>query len=283
MIANRTPSLQSGYNRAMIHLRSARLNPPDSRDAFPFNIPALREFRDMEFASSVVLFVGENGSGKSTLLEALAIAIGSITVGSADAAHDESLNPVRDFAAALRLTWNKRTRKGFFLRSEDFFGYARRMAQMRQEAERDLKDVDDDYADRSEYARSLARLPHQNQMAAMDRRYGEGLDAVSHGESYFTLFQSRFVPDGLYLLDEPEAPLSPMRQLTLLSMMRVMVEEQNAQFLIATHSPILMAYPGAAILSFDGGAIQPAAYETLEHVTITRAFLNDPAQFLRHL
>ncbi len=283
MIANDAALSQSGYNPAMIHLRSARLNPPDSIDAFPFNVPALREFRDIEFVSSVVLFVGENGSGKSTLLEALAIAIGSITVGSADAAQDESLNPVREFASALRLTWSKRTHRGFFLRSEDFFGYAQRMAQMRQEAERDLKDVDEEYTDRSEYARSLARLPHQNQMAAMDRRYGDGLDSVSHGESYFTLFQSRFVADGLYLLDEPEAPLSPMRQLTLLSMMRVMVEEQNAQFLIATHSPILMAYPGASILSFDGGVIQPADYETLEHVTITRAFLNDPAQFLRHL
>lgn len=267
----------------MIHLRSARLNSPASANGFPFTIPAFHEFCDIEFESPVAIFVGENGSGKSTLLEALAIAIGSITVGSADAAHDESLNPVREFASAMRLTWNKRTRRGFFLRSEDFFGYARRMAQMRQEAERDLKDVDDEYADRSEYARSLARLPHQNQMAAMDRRYGDGLDWVSHGESFFTLFQSRFVPDGLYLLDEPEAPLSPMRQLTLLSMIRMMVEEQNAQFVIATHSPILMAYPGATILSFDGETIQPVDYETLEHVTITRAFLNDPAQFLRHL
>jgi predicted ATPase len=283
LIANGAWLAQSSYNRAMIHLRSARLNPPASANGFPFNVPAFQSFDELTFASPVTIFVGENGSGKSTLLEALAIAIGSITVGSADAAHDESLNPVRDFASALRLTWSKRTRKGFFLRSEDFFGYARRMAQMRQEAARDLKDVDEDYADRSEYARLLARLPHQNQMAAIDRRYGEGLDSVSHGESFFTLFQSRFVADGLYLLDEPEAPLSPMRQLTLLSMMRMMVEEQNAQFVIATHSPILMAYPDAAILSFDGGAIQPAEYETLEHVTITRSFLTDPAQFLRHL
>ena len=96
------------------------------------------------------------------------------------------------------------------------------------------------------------------------------------------LFQSRFVPGGLYLMDEPEAPLSPQRQLALLSMLKEMVGE-NAQFIIATHSPILMAYPDAAIFSFDSHPVREVSYEDVEHVSLTRAFLNNPGSFLRHL
>jgi predicted ATPase len=91
------------------------------------------------------------------------------------------------------------------------------------------------------------------------------------------------VPNGLYLLDEPEAPLSPMRQVGLLALIKTMVEEQGAQYIIATHSPVLMAYPGAAIYSFDSAAIHPVAYDDVEHVAFTRAFLNAPQRFLRHL
>lgn len=113
-------------------------------------------------------------------------------------------------------------------------------------------------------------------------RYGEGLDAQSHGESFLALFQARFVPDGLYLLDEPEAPLSPLRQVGFLSLLKEMVAKE-AQFVIATHSPILMAYPGATILSFDGGEVRSVAWGDLEHVTITRSFLNAPEAYLQHL
>ena len=116
----------------------------------------------------------------------------------------------------------------------------------------------------------------------MQERYGDGLDARSHGESFLALFQSRFVPGGLYLLDEPEAPLSPLRQMALLSAIKEMVE-QESQFIIATHSPLLMAYPGAEILSFDQQPIAPVSYQSLEHVNLMRDFLNDPDAFLRHL
>ncbi len=116
----------------------------------------------------------------------------------------------------------------------------------------------------------------------MIERYGEDLDANSHGESFLKLFRSRFVPAGLYLLDEPEAPLSPQRQLALLSMLKEMVAEQ-AQFIIATHSPILMAYPEAQILSFASHPVSEVSSENVEHVSLTRAFLNNPNSFLRHL
>src|SRR5262249_18003890 len=118
---------------------------------------------------------------------------------------------------------------------------------------------------------------------ALRHLYGEGLDRMSHGESYMRLFQQRFVANGLYLLDEPEVPLSPMRQLAFLSLLKHAVEEQGAQLLIATHSPILLALPHATIYSFDAGSVQPIAYEDTEHVRLTRDFLNHPEQFLRRL
>ena len=267
-----------------IHLRAARLSlPARIPDTFPFTVPPIRAMDEIAFDGPVTFFVGENGSGKSTLLEGLAAAIGSITVGAENVDDDPTLIPIRQFASHLKLTWNVRTRKGFFLRSEDFFGYTKRMARIKAELQSDLRAVDVEYQGRSEYAKGLAKMAYGRELADLQRRYGEGLDSYSHGESYFTLFQSRFVPSGLYLLDEPEAPLSPMRQLTLLSMIKQMVEEHDAQFIIATHSPILMAYPSAAIYSFDGGTIQPVEYESLEHVAITRAFLTNPDQFLRHL
>lgn len=265
-----------------LHLRSARYQPHNTPDAFPFTVPPIRAMDEIAF-SEVTFFVGENGSGKSTLLEALAAAIGSITVGAEGVDDDPTLHPARALAKHLRLTWNIRTRKGFFLRSEDFFGYVKHMAKLKADLEAERRAVDDEYKGRSEYAKGLAKMGYGRELADMQRRYGDGLDTFSHGESYFTLFRSRFAPGGLYLLDEPEAPLSPMRQLTLLAMIKQMVEEHEAQFIIATHSPILMAYPGASILSFDGGSVQPADYASLEHVFITKAFLNDPDQFLRRL
>jgi predicted ATPase len=116
----------------------------------------------------------------------------------------------------------------------------------------------------------------------MQRRYGEGLDARSHGESFLALFQARFVPGGLYLLDEPEAPLSPIRQLALIAALKQMVA-QDAQFIIATHSPILMAFPDAQIYNFDVCPPQVVAYAGLEHVRLTRDFLDNPEAFLKYL
>jgi predicted ATPase len=116
----------------------------------------------------------------------------------------------------------------------------------------------------------------------MERRYGVDLDANSHGQSFLRLFQSRFVPEGLYLLDEPEAPLSPQSQLALMAMMSDMIAKRG-QFIIATHSPILLGFPGARIYSFDAPPVSEVEYASLEHVALTREFLNAPERFLRHL
>jgi predicted ATPase len=268
----------------MIHLRSiTRRNwNVSASNAFPFNIPIIQSIDSLDFPTPVTFFVGENGSGKSTLLEALGCAIESVTIGSESIKTDVSLNSQRELAKYLKLVWTKRTHRGFFLRAEDFFGYARRLSQMRAEMESDLLQIDDEFKERSDYARSLAKMSTAGGLAALRKSYGEGLDAGSHGESFLALFQSRFVPGGIYLLDEPEAPLSPLRQLSLISLLKDMVA-RDAQFIIATHSPILMAFPGATILNFEGSAIKPAEYAELEHVRLMRDFLLNPAAFIDKL
>jgi len=268
----------------MLHLKSITVREFSSqdKDTFPFDLEIVKSLREIQFTSPVTFFVGENGSGKSTVMEAIACAAESITVGSESVKTDKTLAPVRKLAQYFRLAWTKRTRKGFFLRAEDFFGYAKSMRVTREELEQDLGKVDQEYKGRSNYAADLARLPYRNELAAIQNRYGKDLDNYSHGESFLTLFQSRFVPDGLYLLDEPEAALSPNRQLTFISAIKQMIQE-NAQFIIATHSPIILAFPEATILNFRDGRIQRVQYADLEHVNLTKEFLNNPEAFLRYL
>lgn len=269
----------------MIHLATIIFNKSRSADheRFPFSVPIVQSLKELELASEVTFLVGENGSGKSTLLEAIACAAGLPTVGSESVQSDKTLADIRPLANQLRLSWARRTHRGFFMRTEDFFGFAKQLTSTREEYEAELARLDEEMVDRSETARNFARLPYVKGLHEMRRRYGEDLAARSHGESYFKVFQSRFVPDGLYMLDEPEAPLSPLRQLSLISMLKEMVEQQSAQFIIATHSPILMAFPNATIYNFDNGRIKRIAYDEVEHVIITRSFLNDPEQFLKHL
>jgi predicted ATPase len=266
----------------VIHLRDARLAADRGDTGFPFELPIVRSLRTLRFEAPVTLFVGENGSGKSTVLEALAIAARAITAGSTEAADDPTLDGVRRLARAMTLTWATRTHRGFYLRAEDFFGYAKRLATMRAELEVELAAVDEEYNDRPGLAHELARTPFLRELGELRRRYGEGLDTQSHGESFLRFFGERLVPNGTYFLDEPEAPLSPFRQLAFLALVREAVAS-GCQVIMATHSPILLACPDAAIWSFDEAPIRRVAWRDLEHVSLTRDFLNDPEAFLRHL
>ncbi|AHG88531.1 AAA ATPase [Gemmatirosa kalamazoonensis] len=244
---------------------------------YPFDVPAVRALDALDLDAPVVCFVGENGSGKSTLLEAIAVAAELPTLGAADAVDDATLAGPRALAAVLRLAWSVRTRRGFFLRAEDFFGHLRRRAlttarvareererRARAPGDRDAWSADEPDADAEAAARLLPRV-----------------DARSHGESFLDLFATR-MHDGLYLLDEPEAPLSPRRQLALLAIVDRAVRH-GAQCVIATHSPILLAYPGARIYAFDDPPVREVPYAELPHVTLTRAFLEAPERFLKHL
>jgi len=266
-----------------IHLASVSRRGGE-HDAFPFTVPAIRTLDGLALDRSVTFFVGENGSGKSTLLEGIATAARLPTVGSAEVQHDDWLEAQRRLGKALRLSWAKRTARGFFLRAEDFFGFLKRISRLRAELVIERVEAARQYkADgRSDAALGLKLGPLQASLAELEKRYGAELDANSHGESFLKLFQSRFVPGGLYLLDEPEAPLSPQSQLALLAMIGDMVA-QDGQFIIATHSPMLLAFPDAQIYSFDRTPVEVVAYDDLDHVRITRDFLNAPARYLSQI
>lgn len=257
-------------------------SPERGSDAFPFDIPALRTLERLDLAAPLTFFVGENGTGKSTLLEAMALAAKLPVVGSERLEADVSLREQARLAKRLRLVWKTRTHRGFFLRAEDFFGFTKRLQVMRREMEGRLARIDEEYAGRSDLARTLAAGPTRSSLAELEKRYGADLDAHSHGESFLELFRARFIPGGLYLLDEPEAPLSPQSQLALIAMLNDMVKE-GGQFVVVTHSPILLAIPGARIFSFDRRPVSRVSFEELEAVELVRDFLNQPERFLRHL
>lgn len=211
-----------------------------SFEEYPFCVPALRNLEELTFESPVTFLVGENGSGKSTLLEAVAAAWGFNAEGGSRNflfATDPSHSVLHEHLRLVRS--HRRASDGFFLRAESFYNVA--------------TEVD--------------RL-------GLESAYGGlSLHAQSHGESFLALFMDRFFGGGFYLLDEPEAALSPGRQLSVLLRMHDLVRQQS-QFLIATHSPILLGYPGADILLLDEDGIRRVEYEETEHFVVTREFLN---------
>jgi predicted ATPase len=212
-----------------------------SFDHYPFSIPAIKSFYQIEFKSNVTFFVGENGSGKSTLLEAIAYQCGFNTAGgSRNNLYDV---PASESALAdyIKLSWMPKITNGFFLRAESFYHFASHI----------------DAVDNTGFESYGGRSLHKR----------------SHGESFLALFMNRFKGKAIYLLDEPEAALSPSRQLAFLRILHDLTRSGDAQFIIATHSPILLGYPNSIILSFDDGEINEISYEMTNQYQITKYFL----------
>lgn len=254
---------------------SLKHGPPGDGAPYPFSVPQIRTLPQLDVNVPVTFFVGENGSGKSTLLEGIAAAAELPYMGSSrDVALDPTLAHAEQLGAALRLAWARRSRQGFFLRAEDFFGRLKGLARTEARVLREKAEA---------LAGVRVDVPRVLEGAHPDERganaFLNAFDNRSHGESFMDLFSKRIRPGGLYLLDEPEAPLSPRRQIAFLDVLRH-AAQAGAQFIIATHSPILLACPGARIYSFDQTPIAEVAYADLEHVVVTRDFLDDPGKFI---
>jgi len=215
---------------------------------FPYSIPAFSNGIALEFDTKVTFFVGENGSGKSTLLEAIAVSCGFNPKGGNRNHFYQMHESSSELAQFLRLSWLPKVTSGFFLRAESFFNFA-------------------SYVD---------SIGSQNAYG------GQSLHAQSHGESFLALFTNRF-NNGIYLLDEPEAALSPQRQLAFLKIISDRERSGRAQFIMATHSPILLCYPGATIYSLDGAKIQRITAAETEPVRLKRDFLNAQERYLRRV
>ncbi|MFT7434561.1 MAG: putative ATPase [Psychromonas sp.] len=265
----------------MPNLQSVSLrNLPEDSQEFPFSLPLIKELEPILFPKNVTLFVGENGSGKSTILEALAYKLNLPVAGTASMDLDPSLESARKLGKYLSIHQKQKSSSGFFLRAEDFIGFVKNIQRKISELNAELDDIKNTWTG-GDMSYALGTIEGEKQ--ALITRYGENLDAMSHGEGFLKFFLSRITGKGIYLIDEPEAALSPQRQLSLISLVMRKVKEVDAQFIIATHSPIIMAIPEAEILHFSNGKITPVLYQETEHYKLTKSFLENPGVFLRGL
>ncbi|MCU9614468.1 AAA family ATPase [Caldibacillus lycopersici] len=257
-----------------MQLKSVQLMENITEHSYPFSLPLIQNFTSLTFEKPITILVGENGTGKSTFLEALASSASMILISGETL--DKSFMHAITLGEKFKLGWSIKSKNGFFFRADDFINFIRNSAQIKKDAEEKLKEI------RERSPHSLEVLPYARTIGELNQLYGNGLDTRSHGESFLDLFQARFRPNGLYILDEPEAPLSPMKQIALLSMIMEMIKD-GAQFIIATHSPIIMALPNADIYELDSGYFEKKDYQDLEHVQLTKLFLENPERFIRHL
>lgn len=222
---------------------------------YPFTIPAVRHLDVLKFDPDVTFLVGENGTGKSTLLEAVSAALGFNPEGGTRNFNFSTRSSHSELYTCLRMVRSyKRPRDSYFLRAESFFNVATEIERL---------DSGGGCGD-----------------PIIDAYGGRSLHEQSHGESFLALMTYRFRGQGLYILDEPEAALSPARQLRMLRRIRQLVL-QESQFIIATHSPLLLAYPNARILLLDQHGYAPVKYEDTDHYQLTRRFLNHPDEVLK--
>ena len=240
----------------MIFLKGIRLNAKEGTDRnhYPFNIPALRGFKELSFESPVTFFVGENGMGKSTLIEAIAIAMNFNPEGgtanfnfSTSDSHSELCNHLITIRGA------KRNRDGFFLRAESFYNTISYMDTVNDTG----RNIYDYYG-------------------------GKRLHEVSHGEGFLNMLNHRCRGNSFFIFDEPEAALSPFSQIKMLARIHQLVKE-DYQFIISTHSPILMAYPGATVYQLTANGIHQTEYDKTEHYMLMKYFLNNTNQYLNKI
>ena len=218
----------------------------ESFDEYPFNINIVKDFHELNFDSQVTFFIGENGVGKSTFIEAIAVALGLPAEGGTENFRYETKNTTSILSDYLRISLFNKPKMKFFLRAESFYNFSS----------------------------EVERLVEEDEFFTLYRSYGGNLHECSHGESFLKLVKNRFVGKGLYILDEPEAALSPERQMSLLCLINQLVKE-GSQFIIATHSPILISYRDGKILDLNNN-FKEVKYKETDIYNLYKMYLNEP-------
>ena len=260
-------------------ISSVRLRnyPEDKQEEFPWTLPLIKDFEELKFEKPISYFVGENGSGKSTILEAIAAYTEVPLAGSFRLEEDESLSAANELADYLRISFLDKTQRGFFVRAEDFIGFARNIKNEIKALDAEIAEVKESWTG-GDIKLTLGAI--EGEKNSLISRYTKDLEAMSHGEGFLKFFTSRITGKGLYLIDEPEAALSPTRQLSLLSLIKEKVEKTGSQFIIATHSPIIMSLPNTEIFNFKEGKVSKISYQETQHYTLTKAILDNPESIL---
>ncbi len=254
--------------------------PEDESETFPWNLPLIKNLEILQFEKNISFFVGENGSGKSTILEAIAAYTEVPLAGSFRLTDDESLAASNRLADYLSLRFAEKTHHGFFVRAEDFIGFSRNIKKQIRELDDEIAEVKATFTG-GDIKLTLGTL--EGERNSFIKRYSKDLEAMSHGEGFMKFFTARITGKGLYLIDEPEAALSPTRQLSLLSLILEKVKKAGAHFIIATHSPIIMAVPDSEVFYFQDGQITKVDYRETEHYQLTKAILDNPRLVMKEL
>lgn len=242
----------------------------NNQQGFPYNLSFFEHKIEL---SDVTFIVGDNGSGKSTMLELLSHELKLFQIGKP---------LILPKPVHMNLKYTLRRPQGFYFSAEDFTSYIHRLNTDKQEAIERIKAIDVAYQHKSLFAKQQAKSPYGKTLYEIEKLYDKDLLTSSHGESYLAFFKSRIKPNQLIILDEPETPLSFDNQLALLYMIKEAIDE-GAQFIIATHSPILLAYPDAKIYQIDDMHFRQTNYQDLESIQSLKHFLNEPNHFFRHL
>jgi len=249
---------------------------PNEDKHYPFNLPLFQKDQIIDLNAAVIVFVGENGTGKSSLLKLIQAKLNLVRIRLPE---DEIKNEVDGSTITIHLRLGKP--HGFFFESQKFINYIDYMQKEIADSETELARVKKEYKDKSTYAKMLAEAPFRRTISELENMYNRDLSRSSHGESYLDFFASRIRDKQIYLLDEPETPLSFQNQLTLMAMI-LDARRRGCQFIIATHSPVLTAIPEALIYEIIDDTFVKTEYDNVTSIKLMRQFLNDKEQFLHH-
>lgn len=262
----------------MPYLSTLNIN-TNRKHPYPFDIPAIKHAKNLDFSNRVTFLVGENGTGKSTLLEAIACRL-QLPHMDGNSYEKKSFDAAKTLLPFLELTWQIQRSVGFFFRAEDFGDYLNSVHRVGTSIQNQMADLENDVP---KHILEDMKDSANYQLRRMRKNFGQELNEFSHGEAYLHIMNQMINSRGIYLLDEPEAALSPAKQLTLIAFINNHIKTYNSQFIIATHSPMLLALPEASIFEITQEGMKKTKLEDTEHYTITKSFLNNPEAYLRHL